>query len=167
MRYLIDGYNLLFALGRLNPHSSNSASAWDSARLWLHAQIVRQHGQEASRVQVVYDGLPGRRGPEPGALFAHPREADDLIEDQIHQESDPARLTVVSDDHRVREAARRKGCVVLRCLDYAERCLLRAPNRAVAVEPPEKPSEIDLRADRELFKHLENDPEFKREDWPW
>jgi len=167
MRYLIDGYNLLFALGWLNPHSKKSASAWDRARTWLHEQIARQHRQYASRVLVVYDGLPGRKGPEPGALFSHPREADDLIEEQIHQESDPARLTVVSDDHRLREAARRKGCVVLRCLDYAELHLLRAPKRAVAVEPPEKPTEIDLTADRELFQHLENDPEFKRGDWPW
>ncbi|MFQ3592105.1 MAG: hypothetical protein SNJ82_02820, partial [Gemmataceae bacterium] len=108
-----------------------------------------------------------RKGPEQGAVFSYEREADDLIEDRVHKESDPARLTVVSDDQRIREAARRKGCVVLRCLDYAERHLLRGPTRAIAVEPPEKPATVDLAADREMFRYLENDPEFKNEEGAW
>lgn len=165
MRFLIDGYNLLFALGRLNRHSGKSAL--DGARAWLHAQIQRQHGDSAPRVTVVYDGTPGRKGAESGAVFSQGREADDVIEDRVHRESDPARLTVVSDDRRVREAARRKGCVVLRCLDYAEVHLLGAPARTASVPTPEKPATVDVLADRELFKHLENDPEFQREDWPW
>jgi predicted RNA-binding protein with PIN domain len=163
MRYLIDGYNLLFAVGRLTRHSGKAAL--EGARAWLQAQIQRHHGEMAKKVTVVYDGEPSRRGAETGAVYSFEIEADDLIEERVRTESDPRRLTVVSDDRRVREAARRKGCAVLHCLDYVERQLL----SPVVPEPeptPEKPL-LDPSKDLELFKHLDDDPEFKREDWPW
>jgi predicted RNA-binding protein with PIN domain len=163
MRYLIDGYNLLFAVGRLNRHSGKAAL--EGARAWLQSQIQRFHGTMAANVTVVYDGEPGRRGAEAGAVFSFEIEADDIIEQRVRQESNPRRLTVVSDDRRVREAARRKGCAVLHCLDYVEKHLLSAP-AVVSELTPEKPL-MDPSQDWELFKHLEDDPEFKSEDWPW
>ena len=68
-------------------------------------------------------------GPGPGRASANdystgcaarPELPDDLIEELIGAESAPAQLTVVSDDRRIRDAARRRGCHVLGGLDYFE-----------------------------------------------
>ena len=53
-----------------------------------------------------------------------------LIEELIRNEASPRLLTVVSDDHRIQHAARRRGCVVLGCLDYYERLVQRRPRTA-------------------------------------
>jgi predicted RNA-binding protein with PIN domain len=68
-------------------------------------------------------------------LFAQGQTADDLIEDLIRDEASPRLLTVVSDDNRIRQAARRRGCAVLGCLDYYERLL----ERRAATPPPPPP----------------------------
>ena len=44
----------------------------------------------------------------------------DLIESLIRGHSAPKRLTVVSNDHRIQHAARRRECVVLGCEAYLE-----------------------------------------------
>ena len=43
-----------------------------------------------------------------------------MIKAIIRRESTPRRLTVVSDDRRLKEAARRRHCPALGCLDYLE-----------------------------------------------
>ena len=61
MRYLIDGYNLLHALGRLT--AKGGKHALDSARKGLLVQLVTWHGPDAySR------DLARQRRPDP-----HPR----------------------------------------------------------------------------------------------
>jgi hypothetical protein len=125
MRYLIDGYNLLHAtghlLGKVGPHGL------EKARKALLGRIRGQFGAEAGRVTVVFDAS---KAP-PGAVveqeyhgvrvhFAHDEEADDVIEDLIRRDSAPRRLTVVSDDNRLRSAARRRDCPVLGCLDFLD-----------------------------------------------
>jgi hypothetical protein len=154
MRFAIDGYNLLFALGKLTPRSPRGAIG--PARKWLMSQVRAHHA--ADDVTVVFDGKPGRATPEAGAVYSGRLEADDLIEERIRQESAPGRLTIVSDDLRLREAARRKGCVVLRCLDYAERHLLSEPSPAPPPQPAGPPAD-DRQAYLEMFKHLDDDPE--------
>jgi hypothetical protein len=154
MRFAIDGYNLLFALGKLTPRSPKGAI--DPARKWLMTQVRAAHA--ADDVTVVFDGKPGRGTAEAGAVYSGRLEADDVIEERIRGESAPGRLTVVSDDLRLREAARRKGCVVLRCLDYAERHLLSGPAPPPPDEPAERPSD-DRQTYLEMFKHLDDDPE--------
>jgi uncharacterized protein len=65
--------------------------------------------------------------------------ADDLIEELIRTDPAPARLTVVTDDRRLREAARRRGCAVAGCLDYFESVAHSPPPKRVAEESPAKP----------------------------
>jgi predicted RNA-binding protein with PIN domain len=145
MRVIIDGYNLLFAVGRLGPRSGKPAL--EGARRWL----VQQLGQGATAVAdvtVVFDGygraeaagssVGGETPPNPrvGVVFSRGESADDVIEELIRAEPAPRRLTVVSDDHRLKQAARRRGCAVLGCLDYIER-LGEAP-RGAAEQPPEE-----------------------------
>jgi hypothetical protein len=148
MRYLIDGYNLLHALGlgsRLGP----TGLEW--ARLRLLRLLRETHGDEASDVTVVFDAA----GARPGAtaeqdyrgihvLFAvREVEADDLIEQLIRRTSAPRGLTVVSDDHRIQQAARRRDCVALGCaayLDFLDH--KRHPQPPRPPEAPAKPEEV-------------------------
>src|SRR4051794_3573520 len=108
MPFLIDGYNLLYALGRLTPRSGRPALA--GARRWLVARLRLGHGSGAG-VTVVFDGKrapPGTPGGEGSGdvrvEFSQGESADDLIEELIAAEPSPRTLTVVSDDHRIRQA---------------------------------------------------------------
>jgi predicted RNA-binding protein with PIN domain len=157
MAYLIDGYNLLFATGRLTQRAGRGAL--EASRKWLLVEVVRHHGEGASEVTVVFDAAgapPGTPPPERhggvNVLFARGQTADDLIEELIRGEPAPRSLTVVSDDHRIRDAARRRGCAVLGCLDYCERWT--QPPRAAA-EPPAEPGKPEAMTDQERRRWLE------------
>jgi hypothetical protein len=118
MRFVIDGYNLLFAIGRLGPRSGKAAL--EGARSWLTQQLRKGH-PPGSDVTVVFDGA-GRDEDHGGVRveFSRGESADDVIEARIRGESAPRLLTVVSNDRRLRQTGRRRGCLVLDCLDYFE-----------------------------------------------
>jgi hypothetical protein len=59
----------------------------------------------------------------------------------IRTDSAPARLTVVTDDRRLREAARRRGCEAASCLDYIEN-LEHPPPARPPDAPPAKPEGV-------------------------
>ena len=159
MPYLIDGYNLLFATGRLLPRAGRGAL--EASRKWLLVEVVRWHGAGASEVTVVFDaagappGTPAarERHGDVNVLFARGQTADDLIEELIRDEPAPRSLTVVSDDNRIREAARRRGCVVLGCLDYCERWV--QPRRTAAAVPPAEPVKPEAMTEQERRRWLE------------
>jgi len=171
MSYLIDGYNLLHALGRLTGWSGRGAL--QGARGWLLRQLRQAHGPEEV-VTVVFDAAtapPGaRERKNEGGLhfvFAQGETADDVIEDLIQAEANPRQLTVISDDHRLQNAGRRRGCNVLGCLDYYEGHLQpRRPPAAAAVasdEPPAKPEPADDEVEHWLdaFGDVGDDPLLK------
>jgi uncharacterized protein len=172
MLYLIDGYNLLHALGVL--HGRKGPDALQRARLRLLGTLHGGFGDQASQVTVVFDAA----NAPPGATevqdyrgmhvrFAvHQEQADDLIELLIRRASAPRQLTVVSDDHRIQQAARRRHCVAQGCGDFMDwleqRRRPRAP--APAKEPPAKPqgsSEAETQHWLEEFADLEDSPEMK------
>jgi uncharacterized protein len=142
MRVVIDGYNMLYAIGRLTPRLPRTAL--EGARRWLLEQLRARHAPGAD-VTVVFDGGTGRHGhggrdDQLGfrVLFSHRESADDVIEGLIAADPSPRALTVVSNDHRLQQAARRRGCDVLGCLDYYEQDRLTPPTKPAA-EPPIKP----------------------------
>jgi hypothetical protein len=147
MRYLIDGYNLLHAMGllsgRVGPHGL------EKARLALLGRLRGDHGADAAGVTVVFDAS---RAP-PGAVpeehyqgihihYALDGEADDVIELLIQRESTPRKLTVISDDHRIQQAARRRRCPVLGCMDYLDRMERLRKRKALAPQPQVKPEGV-------------------------
>lgn len=129
MPYLIDGYNLLHAMGLLGgtvgPHGL------EKARAGLLGLVRGTHGEAAGEVTVVFDARHAPPGAEPEAFvggihvrFALTEEADDTIERLIRHDAAPKRLVVVSNDHRLQQAARRRGCPAWGCeyyLKWAER----------------------------------------------
>lgn len=169
MRYLIDGYNVLHAVGLMRPRLG--PDGLEKARLRLLGMIKGALADEADRAAVVFDGagapagVPTRDDYEGVRVYfaARPAEADDVIEQLIASESVPVGLTVVSDDRRVRDAARRRHCPVLGCLDFLEELSRERRRRAPADQPGEK--EVGGTAEVEHWLHefggLETDPETK------
>jgi predicted RNA-binding protein with PIN domain len=152
MRFLLDGYNLLFALGKLTARSGRSAG--DTARQWLIDVVREGHGPASEDVTIVFDGHAPRDAKSHPVEVVYSRKvpADDVIEQRVRMESAPGRLTVVSDDGEVRESARRRGCVVLRCLEYCDRHLIGRPTAAPPQDEAEKPTGGDSRHWIEVFR---------------
>jgi predicted RNA-binding protein with PIN domain len=115
MSLLIDGYNLLHASGILG-RGVGPGSLERSRNALLNFLAESLTEKQLSRTTVVFDareappGLP-RTIVERGITvrFA-PKglDADSVIEELIEAESSPRRLTVVSSDHRLHRAARRR-----------------------------------------------------------
>src|SRR4051794_15010603 len=118
--YVIDGYNLLHAMGALGgkagPHGL------EKARGRLLGMLHGAMGEESSAVTVVFDAAhaPPGSARDQDAHGIHVKfatgkqEADDVIEQLIRQSSSPKTLHVVSDDHRLHQAAKRRGCAIRR-----------------------------------------------------
>jgi uncharacterized protein len=142
MRYLIDGYNLLHAIGLARTYGGRAG--WDRARAQLLDWLADRHGSNVADVTVALDAQNARgpgvvsevhRGLRVMRKFG--RSADDLIEDLVAAEASPESLTVVSNDARVRSAAARRGCHYLKCGEYVD-ALMSPPRAAAAPAPAEK-----------------------------
>lgn len=169
MRYLIDGYNLLHAMGvlcgKVGPHGL------ERARLSLLSRLCGQHGDNTADVTVVFDAS----GARPGAVaeeeyrgihirYALEGEADDVIETLIQCEATPSQLTIVSDDHRLQHAGRRRRCPVLGCLDYLDEREHQRKSKPSAPEPPTKPEGMSAEEVQHWlreFADLVNDPQVR------
>lgn len=111
---LIDGYNLLHASGVFGTVGRTSLEASREALLdWLGEVLTDAQRQ---RTTIVFDareappGLP-RSGKKHGIqIHFAPRgcEADEMLEDLIRDHDSPRGLLVVSSDHRIQRAARRR-----------------------------------------------------------
>lgn len=183
MLYLIDGYNLLYALGVVRKRMRSDGL--EKARQNLLGVLHGSFGTESDHVTVVFDAAK----PPPGVPAETTYQgiqvrfaigmaaADDLIEVLIRKASTPRHLTVVSDDHRIQKAARRRHCVVNGCGDFLQEIEeRRKPPPAPPKEQPAKPSSLsreetqhwlkefaDL-ADDPAMKELQDPPEFFEED---
>jgi predicted RNA-binding protein with PIN domain len=116
MALLIDGYNLLHAAGlmgrRLGPGGLERAR---KGLLSLLASSLTP--EEIAKTVVVFDAGPEAPRDRPRAELQHGiqvryselgEEADDELERLIAADSAPRQLTVVSGDHRLQRAARRR-----------------------------------------------------------
>jgi predicted RNA-binding protein with PIN domain len=162
IRYLIDGYNLLHATGHLS--GPTNALGLRRARLVLLEALRHHFGGEGGGAVVVFDARGAPAGvPEESTyhgarvLNALDREADDVIEDLIRRHATPAALTVVSDDHRVREAARRRRCRTMSCLDFFETLSRRAAPAPSSDSEDAKPEPTLSPEDEALLRELERD----------
>jgi predicted RNA-binding protein with PIN domain len=171
MFYLIDGYNLLHAMGILG--GAVGPAGLERARLNLLGVLRGAHGPEAEKVTVVFDaadpprGLPARFDYQGlhVAFAVDQEQADDLIEELIRQEAAPKNLTVVSDDRRVQQAARRRNCVAQGCEEYLRslqtKRLANRPKTDSASLKPHAVSDAETRHWLDEFADLAEDPGLK------
>jgi predicted RNA-binding protein with PIN domain len=124
--FLIDGYNLLHALGILKGRVG--PFGLQKARLALLGLLHSTYREDSPAVTVVFDAANAppdtpEQDDYEGIRIRWARggdSADDLIESLIRGSSAPKRLTVISDDHRIQQAARRRDCEVLPCAEYLD-----------------------------------------------
>ena len=131
MPYLIDGNNLIFALAEVGPEVDRVGLCE------LLAGLVSAGG----KVRIVFDGpAPSppadQRIAETGVAvtFCPGSPADDEIIAQLHADSAPRLLTVVSSDRQIRRAATRRKCKAVTSEDFARRLpqILRLANGPTA-----------------------------------
>jgi predicted RNA-binding protein with PIN domain len=171
MSYVIDGYNLLHAMGLLRGRVG--PRGLEKARLGLLGLLRSVYGDESSAVTVVFDAAHAPPNMREQAEYQgiHVRfavqqeQADDLIEELIRRDSAPRQLTIVSDDHRIQRAARRRHCTVSGCAQYLEWLEQRRRERrreSFQADPkPEHLSEEETRHWLHEFASLQDDPGLK------
>lgn len=115
MRWLIDGYNVMHAAGRLGPKLSREGFR-RARRRFLDEVADLLPVEREGDVTVVFDAsVPPGDFPISSSyrglrvIFAYGDEdADSRIESILGQDSNPKSLTVVSSDRRIRDAASRR-----------------------------------------------------------
>jgi len=167
--YLIDGYNLIHAMGLL-PKKAGPRGL-EKARVALLGTLHGFFGEKATAVSVIFDAAKAPPGSKPeqdyhglkvhfatGGLLA-----DDVIEAMIQREPVPKKLTVVSNDHRLQQAARRRQARAMSCEDFLD---VLATRRPAAPPPPvssaeknESMTEEEKSRLLEEFGHLDKDLE--------
>ncbi len=172
MRYLIDGYNLVYAMGLLSQKKA-APGALEAARFDLLDHLHALFGDQSGCLTVIFDAnrVPRHGVPEHDyhglhVRFAVRQQADDLIETLVQSEGSPKSLTVVSDDHRVQTAARRRQCPVLGCnafLDVAERPARQtSPTATDANAKPDAMSPAERQRWLDEFADFADDPALKK-----
>ncbi len=170
MRWLIDGYNVMHAGGRLGPKLGREGFR-RARRRFLNELAATLPAEEAHQTTIVFDASvpPGDfkveeryRGLQ--VLFALGDEnADARIEQLIAADSTPKALSVVSSDRRIRQAAHRRRAIVLTAEDYWNR-LDDLKERASRHHEPEQERRKSTAADRavddpaiwqEIFRDLD------------
>jgi predicted RNA-binding protein with PIN domain len=142
MAILIDGYNLLHVSGLIGSHAGPGSLDRSRRSLLAFLAAVLDPGQRAETT-VVFDareappGLPTvlRRRGITVRYAAESQEADDLIETLIQSHSAPKQLIVVSSDHRVQRAARRRKATAV----DSELWLAEVRRRSDIQQPADRP----------------------------
>jgi predicted RNA-binding protein with PIN domain len=120
--FLIDGYNLMHAVGLIRAKAP--AGELERARTRL-LNWLADSGRPGA-FKVVFDAQKsthrsvehGHRGVR--VLFAFHQTADDVIEELLETEPHPRGMTVVSNDTRVQESARRRSAGVFTCEQFVD-----------------------------------------------
>lgn len=140
---LIDGYNLLHAagLGRSRYARGDLQRARQSLLRRLFQLLTPE---EVARTAVVFDA----RHPPPHlppnwlihgmrVVYARPHgDADLILEELIDGHSAPQRLTVVSSDHRLHRAAKRRRASAVDSDEFLEFLERRHPSAAIEIPAP-------------------------------
>ena len=150
---LIDGYNLLHAAGLAKAKYAPGELERRRSRLLARLKDLLDPAL-LPRTIVVFDARinPPPTRPDPPAgpivvIFApRDREADDVVEELLARHSVPKQVLVVSSDHRLHKAARRRGATAIdsdQFLDQLEVDRLVNPGTRQRTSPPQKPPADD------------------------
>src|SRR5262245_3523070 len=121
LHYLIDGYNLLYALPALPPGS------WQEKRAQLLDFLRHRKPQGNNRVTVVFDSRQGLgeqlQVGDITVVFTAGETADDRLSEMVRQANNPRLLVVVTNDLGIRAMVRGTGARFLSCDDFLKKTL--------------------------------------------
>ena len=169
MALIIDGYNLLNASGVFGRgRGPNSLERSRVALLDFLAEYLDP--VELSGTRIAFDAKDAPPGLPRESVYrgltvqfaARHEEADDLIEELIRAESAPRKLTVVSSDHRLQRAARRRKATAIDSDVWFDQVVARRRERKRAggeadVKPEKLQSENDVTAWLQKFGDVDLD----------
>ena len=147
MRTIIDGYNLLHASGIMG-RGLGPGGLERSRRALLNVLAASLTADQLVDTTVVFDasdappGLPRTQQHEELTVVyaADHEDADALIEEMIAHDSAPKRLTVVSSDHRIQRAARRRKSTAVDSRPWYDELVRQRRQRVkTGAAPPDKP----------------------------
>ena len=169
MSLLIDGYNLLHVTGIFG-RGSQEGSLKRSRQALLNFLATSLPADQLATTTIVFDaqnappGLP--RAIQHGGMSvryaAEYPDADSLIEELIQAEHVPRRLTVVSSDHRIQRAARRRRAMTVDSHQWYVRLiqlrrLAQTPDSASDVKPQLPLCKADVEAWLNEFANIDVD----------
>ncbi len=139
MPLIIDGYNLLHSIHKAD---EDSDAISDIQLCRIVDTFLTQTGQKG---EIIFDGT----GPPDkekfdnmkklDVLFAGPgKDADTVIENKIKASTDAKRLTVVSSDRRVLQAARARRAAVIKSNVFWNNLQRQLSRKKTVREPPAK-----------------------------
>ncbi len=139
MPFLIDGYNLLWAVHKL---ADDSESVTDVQMCKILSGYLKQTGESG---EIVFDGI----GPPDKSSFDNIEnlevfftgadvDADSVIENKIRANTAPRRLIVVSSDRRLRSAARMRKAAAVKSGKFWEQVGKQLRKKARNIEPQAK-----------------------------
>jgi predicted RNA-binding protein with PIN domain len=159
--FLIDGYNLLHAIGLAN--RSLPAKQFERARIRLLDWLADRKNDHDS-LRVIFDAQKSS-APSPESnhrgitvQFSFGQTADEHIEDMLLKHADPARLAVVSNDGQVQEAARRRGSAVFTCPEFVDRLISAPPAAAPSTDISDEKSSTATAAERAEWLEVFSQP---------
>jgi hypothetical protein len=164
--YVIDGYNLIHALGMIQKELA--AGGLEASRRQFLDFLVKGFGADAQRVTVVFDARQAPRGRARQqvhqGLHVHfaPKDqsADDWIEHLIETAPQPQSLVVISNDMRLQNAGKRRGARPWSHDDLLHFLEKRGQQPATPVNEEKRSAPTPQEVNRwlEEFGMLENDP---------
>lgn len=170
LAFLIDGYNLIHALGLVRKKIAPKELESARRRLldFLHERLEPLSGD----ITVVFDA---KRKPRHVAAESYDgrilircagrhQEADDVIEELLAHHAAPGRLVIVSEDRRLREAAARRRAhswSAQELLDHLERRPERSGAGDWVEDQRQPPSAIEVQEWLHEFRGVELPNEFQ------
>jgi predicted RNA-binding protein with PIN domain len=116
LHYLLDGYNLLYALPEM------PRGTWPEKRDALLRRLAQEGSQGANRVTVVFDSREGlgdrARVSGMDVIFTAAETADDWITRYVREVPQPRTLVVVTDDKGLWHMVRGTGAKVMTTADF-------------------------------------------------
>ena len=127
LHYILDGYNILWALPYLLKKSSVHFEP--SREGFIHFLIqVHPHGGPKNRVRVVFDGYAEMkvdwarlREANIEVLFSEGQSADDQIVELVKQSQNPKGVTVVTSDRELSDNVRKLDAQVISITKFIEK----------------------------------------------
>ena len=153
--YIIDGYNLLKSIQKTASDFEQISEIELCRLIGSFLRIKKQDGV------IIFDGTEPREnacfntlsGLE--VIFAGPgKDADTLIEQKIKCDSAPRRLLVVSDDRRIRKAARARKATSLKSERFWTDLQKALKKKKRIAEPPEKRHGLDEGQTKHWMEHF-------------
>ena len=147
--YLIDGYNLLHAAGLARDHYAPGGFERQRVKL-LNFLAYRLDIDERPRTTIVFDAAEGPTDSTRSnhfelmtVLFSPPStDADTIIEELIALHANPQQLRVVSSDHRIQLAAKRRRAIIVESDEFFDELSERESQSpdVIPAKPPAPPS---------------------------